>query len=222
MKNYYLENADNFGWGTQHQTASYKINELLPFVTGNKILDVGCGPGSFVDVLASRGFDATGIDITPKFVSFARKNYQGQFIVGDANKLPFDSNSFDTVFIRSVLEHVDNDQKVLRESLRVGKKVVIIVPQLTPLSLQKRGLIFSHYQDQSHLRYYTVKSIEELADSCKATLIDVQYTEPLPNKSIFYELLHGFSLFKRIAIKIIFTFFKPQKYYLEIIAIIKP
>jgi len=222
MKSYYLKNANKFGWGTDHSIPEYKINELLPLVTGNKILDIGCGPGFFVNTLSNMGFDATGVDFTPKFISFARKNFKGKFLVGDASKLTFDNQSFDTVFIKSVLEHVDNDIKVLKEALRVGKKVVIVVPQLTPLALKKRGLIFSHYQDQSHLRYYTPKSINELVAAAKATLVDIQTSEPLPNKSLVFDLLNGFGFFKRIAIKILFLLFSPKKYYLELIAIIKP
>lgn len=199
-----------------------KIDELLPLVTGNKILDIGCGPGTFVNILTTRGFEAVGIDITPKFIVFARKNYQGKFLMADATKLPFESKSFDTVFVRSVLEHLDNDIKALKEALRVGNKVIIIVPQLTPPALKKRGLIFSHYQDQSHVRYYTPKTINELVSSCQANLISIQNSEPLPNKSIVYELLSGFSFIKRIVIKILFILFPANKYYLELIAIIKP
>lgn len=222
MKSYYLKTADNFGWGPTHPMPQYKIDELLPLVTGNNILDVGCGPGTFVNELTQRGFNATGIDLTPKFISFARKNYQGKFLVADAVKLPFESKTFDTVFVRSVLEHLDNDIKALKESLRVGKKVVIVVPQLTPIILKKRGLIFSHYQDQSHLRYYTPKTISQLVSACHASLVSLQFSEPLPNKSIIFELLDGLSIFKRIIIKLIFFIFKPKKYYLELIAIIKP
>lgn len=222
MKNYYLKNADKFGWGPTQTMSTSKIDELLPLVTGNKILDVGCGPGTFVNVLTTRGFEAVGIDITPKFIAFARKNHQGKFLVADATKLPFESKTFDTVFVRSVLEHLDNDIKALREALRVGKKVIIIVPQSTPLALKKRGLIFSHYQDQSHVRYYTPKTISDLVSACQANLVRIQNSEPLPNKSLVYELLSGFSFFKRVAIKILFIFFPAHKYYLELIAIIKP
>lgn len=220
MKAYLTKQANDFGWGPIHSIPQYKINELLPYVSGNKILDIGCGSGAFVDTLAKRGFDVVGIDITPKFIVFARKNFQGRFLVGDAYDLPFETKSFDTVFIRSVLEHLDNDLRALREAVRVGNKVVVVVPHTTPASLLKRGLIFSHYQDQTHLRTYTVKSLQELINQTKSKLVEINYSEALPNKSIVYELLSGFSWLKRIAIKILFLFFKPAKYNLELIAII--
>lgn len=220
MKDYLTKNANLFGWGTKFAIADYKINELLPLVTGNKILDIGCGSGSLVNVLTSRGFEAVGIDIIPQFIAFARNNYQGKFLVADANQLPFESKTFDTVFVRNVLEHLDNDLKALKEALRVGKKVVVIVPHSTPDDLIKRGLIFSHYQDKSHLRTYTKKSLTDLINQTKSKIVDIVPSEYLPNKSVVYELLSGISFLKRIAIKILFFFFKPKNYHLELIAII--
>jgi ubiquinone/menaquinone biosynthesis C-methylase UbiE len=220
MKAYLTKNADTFGWGPANQLPEYRINELLPFVSGNNILDIGCGSGTFVDALTKRGFDAVGIDIVPKFINFARKNYQGKFLVADAYQLPFESKTFDTVFIRNVLEHLDNDLRALKEAIRVGKKIVIIVPHHTPDSLLTRGLIFSHFRDASHLRTYSPKSLKELISQTKATLIDIKFSECLPNKSVVYELLSGFVILKRIAIKTLFMFFKPTPYYLELIAII--
>jgi ubiquinone/menaquinone biosynthesis C-methylase UbiE len=222
MSNYYLLHSNAFGWGKKQTLAQYKIDELLPLVTGNKILDIGCGPGSFVNELSTRGFEATGIDITSKFISFARKNYQGNFLVADAYDLPFKDREFDTVFVRNVLEHLENDLKALKEAIRVGNKVVITVPHQTPLNLRNRGLIFSHYQDRSHLRTYTFKTLKQLISQTKYVISDIKYSEPLPVRSIVFELFSGFSIFKRIAIKLFYTFFSPTKYYLELIAIIKP
>ena len=221
MKNYYTEHSDEFGWGIKQGIPQYKINELLPLVSGNRILDIGCGPGAFVDVLASRGFEATGIDLTPKFISFAKKNYQGKFLVGDALSLPFENKSFDTVFIRNVIEHLENDLGAIKEALRVGHKVVIIVPHQTPLALKKHGLIFSHYQDTSHLRTYTKKSLLEITSQAKGELVDFFEIEKLPNTSIAFELLSGPSILKKIALKLLFGILPATAYYLELIAIIK-
>lgn len=222
LTDYYQNNSNKFGWGINKEISDYKINEILPHISGKKVLDIGCGPGHLVDILSKKGFDSFGIDSTPSFINYAQKNKKGSFKIGNANKTTFKSKEFDTVILKSVLEHLKDDQLALKEALRIGKKIIIIVPQKTNLKLQKRGLIYSHYQDKSHLRNYTQKSLTNLINSCNAKLIKLIPIEPLPIKSIFFELFVAPKLLKRIITKIFFSVFKQEKYYLEFLAIIKP
>ncbi len=222
MKNYYQTNSDKFGWGPNSTLAQYKVNEISSLLSGKKILDVGCGPGHLVNQLCLTGYNSTGLDITESFIRFAKKNYQGHYIIGDANELPFSNQEFDTVLVRNVLEHMTDDKKVLRECLRVGKRVIIVVPNRTSRKLLKRGLIFSHYQDKTHLRNYTRQSLRKLISISNGKIISIKKSEYLPNKSIVFELLSGNNIIKRIFIKLLFIIFQPKKYNLELIAIIKP
>jgi acyl transferase domain-containing protein/SAM-dependent methyltransferase len=67
---------------------------------GRRVLDVGCGRGGTVALLAER-FEAkaTGVDLAPEAVAFCRRTHEhaAGFEVGDAEHLPFDDNSFDVV-----------------------------------------------------------------------------------------------------------------------------
>ena len=216
-----LKLADDFGWGINTNLQQYKINELLPLVEGNNILDIGCGPGYFVDALTQKGFNATGIDIESKFIKFAKNNLSGNFLFANALKLPFKDKQFNTVFIRNVLEHIDNDLLAIKEALRVGNRVVVIVPHKTPDNLTKRGVHFIHYQDHSHLRNYTHKSLSELINTAEAEIIKLSYTERLPAKSLFVELFQAPAIIKRIIAKLFFIIFKEADYHEEILAIIK-
>ena len=211
MKNYFLK-----------ITPDYKIKELLPLIQGQKILDIGCGSGHFVDTLIKNNYLAVGIDIIPEFIELAQKKYQGKFLTADACKLPFKNKEFNTVFIRNVLEHIKDDKKALKEALRVGEKIIVIVPHTTPKELKIRGLIFSHYQDKSHLRTYTPKSLKKSIKNANGQLIKTIFIEKLPSISIFYELFTAPKILKKIITKIFFTLFKEKHYYLELLAIIKP
>lgn len=222
LTDYYQNNSNKFGWGTNNKISNYKINEIIPYISGKKILDIGCGPGHLVDILSKKGFNSFGIDSTPSFISYAKKNKKGNFQIGNANKTSFKAKEFDTVILKSVLEHLKDDNLALKEALRIGKKVIIIVPRKTSLKLKKRGLIYSHYQDKSHLRNYTKKSLTNLINSSNGKLIKLIPIEPLPIKSIFFELFIAPKLLKRIITKIFFLIFKQEKYYLEFLAIIKP
>lgn len=110
------------------------------FVKGQKILDAGCGYGEFMD-LCPKNKDVSGIDLN---VSAQDKIKQA-----DLNKkIPFSKESYDTVTMFHVLEHLTNPQQALKEVKRVLKnkgRIVVVVPSL---SLDK------FFYDPTHIRPY--------------------------------------------------------------------
>jgi acyl transferase domain-containing protein/SAM-dependent methyltransferase len=68
---------------------------------GRRVLDVGCGRGGTVALLAERfDTDVTGVDLAPEAVAFCRRMHQhpkARFEVGDAEHLPVEDRSFDIV-----------------------------------------------------------------------------------------------------------------------------
>jgi SAM-dependent methyltransferase len=77
----------------------YEIGEIINKTSPTNesiILDIGCGTGHHVGMLADKGLDVLGIDISPSMVSQAQKNYPNyKFKVADAlNSNQFTSNSF--------------------------------------------------------------------------------------------------------------------------------
>jgi len=62
-----------------------------------RALDLGCGRGQYTVELASRGWEAVGIDAVPLAVDAARRTAMGigSFVVGDVTDLPTDLGTFD-------------------------------------------------------------------------------------------------------------------------------
>lgn len=96
---------------------------------GSKVLDVGCGLGRTACRLAAEsGCTVTCVDIMPDMVEQAKKTAKQmkvedrvRFIEGDARKLPFEDNSFDSVFVESVTIFVDDVARAISEYYRVVK-----------------------------------------------------------------------------------------------------
>ena len=96
---------------------------------GSRVLDVGCGLGKTSCRLATElGCTVTGIDLMPKMVAqakvTAKKAGVGDkvtFLEGDARKLPFEDNTFDTVLVESVTIFVEDVAKAVAEYHRVAK-----------------------------------------------------------------------------------------------------
>ena len=96
------------------------------------LLDVGCGTGPMIELLASELPDKnyTGLDLTPRMIEVANaKELEGaRFIVGDAENLPFEDASFDAVICANSFHHYPNPQAFFNEVARVlrpGGKLVL-------------------------------------------------------------------------------------------------
>ena len=91
-------------------------NQVRP-VPGQKILDIGCGPGNILDYLPK--MDYYGFDVDQDYIDAANKKYgdRGTFICSNANTFKVsEPNSFDLVIATGVIHHLnDSDSKRLFE-----------------------------------------------------------------------------------------------------------
>lgn len=93
-----------------------------------RILDVGCGDGVMIydlerQSLLKKNFNLTAIDILPDNIKLAKKRkLNANFLVADAEQLPYKRGSFDFVYTWMVLEHVPSPRRMVLEIARVLKK----------------------------------------------------------------------------------------------------
>lgn len=102
------------------------LHEEQANVTGQRLLDVGCGGGILAEEFAGLGLDVTGIDPSTSSVETARRHADQQgfpitYRIGAGENLPFADASFDCVSCCDVLEHVRDVDAVLAEISRVLK-----------------------------------------------------------------------------------------------------
>ena len=79
-----------------------------------RVLDVGCGIG---DLLRYRK-DTIGVDVNPEAVKYCQSQGLDAYLM-KADKLPFDSGTFDSIILDNVLEHIEDPAILLREIERV-------------------------------------------------------------------------------------------------------
>jgi SAM-dependent methyltransferase len=106
-----------------------KIGKLFNFIVGkyikDEILDVGAGDGSLIKSLRNNGFNRIiGIDLEPRNEIVLR---------GDICNLNFDDNSFETITLTEVFEHLTIDQietglNEIKRVLRKDGHLIITVP----------------------------------------------------------------------------------------------
>ena len=107
---------------------------------GMRVLDVGTGPGTAAAGAATRGAQATGIDIAPAMVEIAAQRHPDpEFVQGSATELPFAGGSFDAAIGNIVIQHVGEPERAADELARVlvpGGRVALStwdVPERSPL-----------------------------------------------------------------------------------------
>lgn len=110
---------------------------LLGDVAGKTILDYGCGLGDNTVLLAARGANVVGVDISPELIELAEKRLRqhgltenSEFRIGSAHKLPFPDESVDVVFGMAILHHLDlktSSAEVFR-ILKKGGRAIFMEP----------------------------------------------------------------------------------------------
>jgi SAM-dependent methyltransferase len=96
---------------------------LLPPVAGKRVLDAGCGPGIYAELLVSLGAEVVGIDASPRMVELANQRLQGKASIVEADlgrALDFlESTSFDVIVSALKLDYVRDGNAMFREFFRL-------------------------------------------------------------------------------------------------------
>lgn len=151
-----------------------KLDTPLP-----QILDVGCGTGANLEMLAHFG-KVQGVDVSPDAVAFCRDRGLNNVREGEAEKLPFADGSFDLVTALDVVEHLDDDRLGLREMLRVlrpGGMALLFVPAFM--------FLWGVQDDVSnHRRRYTMSTLKQAVEDSgfvveRATYANLTFFAPI-------------------------------------------
>lgn len=160
--------------------AEYKAQHLIlqaietqvRLKSGARILDVGCGPGKWMNLFAERGFATTGIDSSPWMIRLAKKATRKNarkltFAVANVAKLESPSDFYDMVDCVTVLQHILDDENwksAVHEMVRVAKPFgYILIFEAAPSFVFKRRT--------RHLRFRTMKEYIREFDKAGACLV---------------------------------------------------
>jgi 2-polyprenyl-3-methyl-5-hydroxy-6-metoxy-1,4-benzoquinol methylase len=106
---------------------------VLPRREPGRLLDFGCGGGSFLERMRDLGWDVTGVDASPATVRMLRDDLRLRAIEGSLPHAELRPGSFDCVTMWHSLEHVHEPLAVLRSAFRLlapGGHVVVAVPNI--------------------------------------------------------------------------------------------
>ncbi|HMP88822.1 MAG TPA: class I SAM-dependent methyltransferase [Kiritimatiellia bacterium] len=134
------------------------VRKLLASIPHQNVLDLGCGDGSFV-AESSKLLNATfeGSDISEAALEIARKNVPGiRFYKLDLMAGAPD-HKYDAIVLSEVLEHIEDDEHVLKTIAPFTRHVVISVPGGSAHKVDRR---------YGHFRNYTGNLLQEKLERC--------------------------------------------------------
>ena len=132
-----------------------------------KIIDIGCGPGGNILLLKDFG-RVTGLDMSAEALKFAKTNNFDELTQASATNIPFGNESFDMATSFDVLEHIEDDEAVIREVMRIlkpGGMFVVTVPAYPVLWSQ-------HDVSMHHVRRYLKR---DLLSKLKKAGFEIEY-----------------------------------------------
>jgi glycosyltransferase involved in cell wall biosynthesis len=156
------------GYASSHSMA---LDAVPP---GSRVLDIGCGPGAFDELLAMKGCSVTGVDQFPPASAQACEKF---LLWNESGPFPdVDLRRYDYVLLLDIIEHLKHPEAFL-ERLRSASvdhrptfivtsgNVVFFIVRLQALlgnfNYGKRGIL-----DLTHTRLYTFTSLERLFEQC--------------------------------------------------------
>lgn len=161
---------------------------ILPMINKNineKILDVACGTGYYLQLLSNN--ECVGSDISEKMIKRCREKGLKNVLVGNYEVLPFGNNIFDIVLCINAFQHTKNPDKVLNEINRVVKEDGEII--LTYFNLLNPRMIVHLIRDifrtkMNIAQRYTYTSIQRMCDKAGLKVIESYGCNFLPYRPI--------------------------------------
>jgi SAM-dependent methyltransferase len=154
-----------------------------------RVLDLGCGDGTFAAELAAAGCAVVAVDVAEEALRRTRARVPGidarRAVEGEP--LPVDEDAVDVVWAGEVLEHAADVVGLLAEVRRVlrwGGTLLVTTPyhgRISVAVLALRGALEEHFDPRAdHLRFFTARSLEGMLRDAGFAEVEVRATGGLP------------------------------------------
>jgi len=181
-----------------------RVAAALGDLSGERVLDVACGPGIMTGPLASKAASVVGLDFTAEPLRLAAAkapaDLQAGFVRGLAEGAPFPSETFGGAVIRLALHHFENPAAILREVRRVlvpGGRLVVLDILTTPETAQARlHNAIERLRDPSHATFCSEAAMRSMI---RGSGFDITAVETWPKPRRFSDWAEVVNAPKRTA-----------------------
>jgi methionine biosynthesis protein MetW len=156
-------------WSMGDQVPVWRHRAAVQLVRNEPILDIGGGDGLLLRMLRERGFRQLALaDLSSVAVEKVRSAGFQADVLDVTDGLPFSESSFGTVCALDVLEHLYDPLPPLREMARVGRDVVIVVPNFQywreRMDMLRGRTPFQSQPARGHIHWFDPDGLHALID----------------------------------------------------------
>lgn len=148
------------------------LEEIRRLVTGGRILDIGCGSGSFLQLVArDKRYRGEGIDNDSQSVVLCRQ--KGLTVsLADGRRTKFKAGSFEIVRTKEVIEHIPEPEQLVKESYRLLKPGGYLLLH-TPTQYSTLYPLVNFWDDYTHIRPFTKQALRRLLGKCGFEIVSL-------------------------------------------------
>jgi len=188
LKNYYPNQYHSFDFERQKQNWLTKVDRrygvwkrlkaIEKFCAGGKLLEVGCGTGSFLEeVMRSGKWEAEGIEPVFQAAEYAKSTLSIQIHNKVFAEVQLPKQTYDIVVMWNVLEHLSHPIQDLRKSwdlLKPGGLLVFSVPNLNSLGAKIFGRYWVGWELPRHLFLYPMNTLRSILTQIGFELLETR------------------------------------------------
>ena len=165
----------------KYQQISKRISDAT------RILDIGCGVGILGRHLDGKQCKVTGWDLKLTHIE-AYEEYYVSMVERNVEKEGLGNEKYDAVVFSDVLEHLNDAEKVFRQSrdiLTAGGKVILSLPNVAYFENRLR-IFMGNWDytddgilDRTHIRFYTLETARDLITDAGFTIVEMEPEIPI-------------------------------------------
>ena len=155
------------------RTFERRLRRISRFKPTGRVLDVGCGPGFFLEVAADWGYDAWGIDPSAYAVELARRRHGERISADVLETAEFEAASFDLLVAQDAFEHVYSPLRFLEAASRLLRPdgiLAITTPDATSLLARVSGRRWVSFKIPEHVYYWSPATIRRALEPAFETM----------------------------------------------------
>lgn len=161
-QNFYKEYLAEFNSYSEY--FKNKASDIDKLTSKGQLLDIGCGPGTFLEIAKKRGWDVLGIDLSAEAIKICKKK-KIKAKLATTNSLNTKSETFNVITAFQLIEHVQMPDQLLKHIFNMLKPegyLILTTPDQQGFLSKIMGRFWFEYYNLEHLYFFRQSVLQNM------------------------------------------------------------